>query len=311
MQIAVLHLLSLAAHGRVLLRGRQLAALPAEVDMPPHVESMAFDHLFDDHGAIGRDTVARGAADWLRLLQRTGHTSLAAYCVPRAPASTGMPPVDSRANGPAPAHPPPADWQTAGFANGGCRWLIGASSPAGADYWESHWQLLAGPEVSEASEAPDATDAPQVQTGATWALQFSRVIRADARPPPVVLSLPMARQALLQALVAARGFATAQALPGFAEVFGQAHGLLLGHGEPPADTLCGAPLPSDARRLAAAAQAAWVFGGMGSWNDQGFEGAAQASFEQVSAELYGCLCQALAAAANAAAAPAWWRRWLG
>ena len=45
-----------------------------------------------------------------------------------------------------------------------------------------------------------------------------------------------------------------------------------------------APLP--AAQLLGAAQSAWVFGGMGSWNDLGFEGEDQALYDRLSEELY-------------------------
>ncbi|MCC6989411.1 MAG: hypothetical protein IT181_10455 [Acidobacteria bacterium] len=57
----------------------------------------------------------------------------------------------------------------------------------------------------------------------------------------------------------------------------------------------------DSLRLLAAARAAWVFGGMGSWNDQGFEGETQAQYEQLSDDLYRLLNTAIVTAANAGA----------
>ncbi|MBW3624663.1 MAG: hypothetical protein KY468_14755 [Armatimonadetes bacterium] len=41
-----------------------------------------------------------------------------------------------------------------------------------------------------------------------------------------------------------------------------------------------------ARQLLATATQAYVFGGMGSWNDIGFEGSLQREYEKVSADLY-------------------------
>jgi hypothetical protein len=62
-------------------------------------------------------------------------------------------------------------------------------------------------------------------------------------------------------------------------------------------------LPPDAsldrRQLAAAVVQAWVFGGMGSWNDGGCtDPAAQVEYERVGARLYAELLVALPAAAN-------------
>lgn len=55
----------------------------------------------------------------------------------------------------------------------------------------------------------------------------------------------------------------------------------------------------DSRRLAAMAATAWVFGGMGSWNDLGFvDQAAQTEYEQISRDLYAAVLRACVAAAN-------------
>lgn len=57
---------------------------------------------------------------------------------------------------------------------------------------------------------------------------------------------------------------------------------------------------ADSRRLADMAAAAWVFGGMGSWNDLGFaEPDRQAEYEQISRQLYAAIMRACVAAANA------------
>jgi hypothetical protein len=54
------------------------------------------------------------------------------------------------------------------------------------------------------------------------------------------------------------------------------------------------------RRLAAMAQASWVFGGMGSWNDIGFpEEAVEREFQRVSRELFAATMVALTSATNA------------
>jgi hypothetical protein len=47
-----------------------------------------------------------------------------------------------------------------------------------------------------------------------------------------------------------------------------------------------------------AAQSAWVFGGMGSWNDMGFDGADAKEYERVSEQLFSVLNEAICVAAN-------------
>jgi hypothetical protein len=46
---------------------------------------------------------------------------------------------------------------------------------------------------------------------------------------------------------------------------------------------------------------AWVFGGMGSWNDQGFDGDDDRIYRELSDHLYDLLNQGICAAANSSA----------
>ena len=50
-----------------------------------------------------------------------------------------------------------------------------------------------------------------------------------------------------------------------------------------------------------AAMSAWVFGGMGSWNDMGFEDAVtQSKYESVSESLFNVINEAIEASTNSA-----------
>jgi len=65
------------------------------------------------------------------------------------------------------------------------------------------------------------------------------------------------------------------------------------------DLIVDGSAPELAAGLLDACQSAWVFGGMGSWNDMGFEGADQAEYDRVSELLFTALNEAIQAAANA------------
>lgn len=66
------------------------------------------------------------------------------------------------------------------------------------------------------------------------------------------------------------------------------------------DILPAALYTNDARALLAACERAWVFGGMGSWNDLGFEGdEMQRRYDAISAELHAAVLGGVAAAVNA------------
>jgi len=51
-----------------------------------------------------------------------------------------------------------------------------------------------------------------------------------------------------------------------------------------------------------ACQSAWVFGGMGSWNDMSFERAEQTEYDRVSEQLFNILNETIQTAANASSA---------
>ena len=61
---------------------------------------------------------------------------------------------------------------------------------------------------------------------------------------------------------------------------------------------------ADSRRLAAMAGAAWVLGGMGSWNDLGFSDADRhREYDQVSQELFTAVMHACVASVNSEPSP--------
>lgn len=57
-------------------------------------------------------------------------------------------------------------------------------------------------------------------------------------------------------------------------------------------------LSLSARQILAACQAAWVFGGMGSWNDLAFDGQEQSRYRGLSNELFALLNMAICASVN-------------
>ena len=66
------------------------------------------------------------------------------------------------------------------------------------------------------------------------------------------------------------------------------------------DLAPGGVLTDLASALLDACQKAWVFGGMGSWNDLGFEGDSQRDYERMSESLFGAVTRAIAGAASSA-----------
>ena len=171
----------------------------------------------------------------------------------------------------------------AAFAGGAGAWLIAAHEPARTTLWKSAWELA---DVPRGSAAP-------------WDVTYSGVTVRGLIPPH-----PADLIATSHALDAALGDAIAYAIdePGLARWiawFERARAALKS-ADPEAAVLAPAIHPIGARQLVAAAQCAWVFGGMMSWNDYGApDPAKQARYAAVSAALFASVIDAILACVNA------------
>jgi hypothetical protein len=212
-------------------------------------------------------------------------------------------------------NPMAPDRMLAGFAGGGPRWLIETVSATGADVWESRWAV-------GDRNAPDRR---------IWRVTYGRIARGRAVEAAPASDLGAVAGRMREVLLAVRAFADGQPyLQGFSESFSRAIADLDGGAPGPADLPFGPDgfLSPLARGMLRACGSAWVFGGMGSWNDIGFDTPAeQARYDEVSQALFQVINEAMAAAANstfpAVRAPepepepqskikggkAWWRPW--
>jgi len=181
----------------------------------------------------------------------------------------------------------PADRVLVGLVGGGGRWLIEAQKPGLSDLWEGRWQV------------GDRTRNDRK----IWSVTYARFAR---NLPPIqpqgLEDLERLSREFDKHLIAIEEFARAQKLDNFANLFQSARSRL--HSAPPysdqhhSDLTRPEFLPVAACKLLAACQDAWVFGGMGSWNDQGFDAATQPRYEALSEKLYQLLNQAVVVAAN-------------
>jgi hypothetical protein len=127
----------------------------------------------------------------------------------------------------------------------------------------------------------------------------------SAQVPPMATC----RQALQRSLHAAQTFAHRRDVnqAGWADVFGQALQLLDSPDPTPpyhTDLLPVHGYGLDARQIMSACIRAWVFGGMGSWNDMTFGNAAvQREYNAVSDDLYDSIKLAVVGVANSFAVP--------
>ena len=179
------------------------------------------------------------------------------------------------------------DRMLVGFVGGGGRWLVEAVKPSGSDYWEARWEVgdqhRKEQKIWQVTYGRIAVDAPSSRP----------VIEADASTVKAQLAANLSKIA---------EFGRAHDQGGFAKAFSAALAQLSAihplDGLYHTDLAPQNTLETTSAQLLAAAQAAWVFGGMGSWNDIWFEGEDQVQYEELSEELYRLLNTAILVAAN-------------
>ena len=184
------------------------------------------------------------------------------------------------------------DRMSVGFVEGGGRWLIETQQARGSDLWQARWQLVN-------KDDPDQK---------IWDATYYRIDQGRPHIPLQTKSLAALRQDLMTVLAGIEAFAARHKLEHFAGAFRKATGLL-SSANPLAETYHSdlAPttaMPLEAKQLLGAVQAAWVFGGMGTWNDLGFDGEDQQENDALSGQLFLLLNQALCSAVNASSGAA-------
>jgi hypothetical protein len=197
------------------------------------------------------------------------------------------------------------------FVGGGPRWLIETVSPGGSDFWQGR----------------TAIGDRDAQDKRIWRVTYGRIAKGQAHEAPPVPGLEEVAGRMRSVLEAIKAFADGQAyLSGFSECFARAISDLDGEDSPAPYYALGPEgfLSPLARRTLSACEHAWVFGGMGSWNDIGFDARDERDrYEAVSQALFQVINEAMAAAANSTFAepralkPAltspgkrpWWRPW--
>jgi hypothetical protein len=171
---------------------------------------------------------------------------------------------------------------SAAFAGGLPVGLL-STGTAGNRLWRAHWQV--GARVPDGAQIAIAN------------YESAPVSAGPARP-----GVGAAADGLDRTLLRAAEFAGRQQLPRWAKLFADARRRRARNESArsgPGPDLFPASWPDpDGRWLVDMAQAAWVFGGMGSWNDLGFADDAQQEYERISRELFDAVMRACVAAAN-------------
>jgi hypothetical protein len=264
----VAQLVALTCHGNAHLRGARAA-----VPFFPGNSTCAFCDRIDFAAAEGwlartERTIAATPDDWFVHLERTGANALRVLREPQN-------------------HPLAPDRMTAGFAGGGGRWMLAAANGAGFAYWSANWSVW-------------NRDAPERRI---WRVTY-RLVRTSTRPLPPDPPPADATRTLSEALVQIRDFAHDHHCDPFTARFDDAIAALSGSGARHGyhrDLAGESQLSEASLALLDAAQSASVFGGMGSWNDLGFDDADAGEYERVSAALFDALNVAICAAANESA----------
>jgi hypothetical protein len=178
------------------------------------------------------------------------------------------------------------DHKLAGFVGGGGTWLIEAIFNKHSDFYANNWTVT----------NKDAVDKR------IWSIKYGNT----AWDQPIVdqqFDLLEAKSELAAALSNITAFANKHQLNNWADVFNRAKGALESN-EPSAgfyhtDLVVTENYSLLARQVLFAAGLAWVFGGMGSWNDLGFDNEEEnKTYDELSVALYAAINKGVVAAIN-------------
>jgi hypothetical protein len=179
-----------------------------------------------------------------------------------------------------------SDRMSAGFVGGGGNWAIEVLLPKDtSELWMARW---------------DVGDQKAVDRR-IWRVTYGRVSTGKtlhASAPDLTTPLRELREALTDV----RTFSAQHKLDGFTKWFDDALDTIESKGVKRhgyhQDLAPNGMLSAEASTLLDACQKAWVFGGMGSWNDMGFEGEDQKTYDRVSERLFQAVTTAIEQAAT-------------
>lgn len=178
------------------------------------------------------------------------------------------------------------DHKLAGFVGGGGSWLIEAIYDTYSNYWANRW------EVTEQEAADNRIWT--VSYGLTVSKQAINNMQFDEED---------LKEELRQTLIEIADFAYKKDLENWGEMFDKSKEIL--DSSTPEESYYHQDLITfenyscSAKQLIFAASSAWVFGGMGSWNDLGFQNAEDNEmYDRLSGQLYSIINEAILAGVN-------------
>ncbi len=179
-----------------------------------------------------------------------------------------------------------SDRMSAGFVHGGGTWALEVVLPKDrSDYWIARWNVWD-------QDAPDQR---------IWRVTYARV-SSGASTGCGTPDLDEVRARLTQALRDVHSFSTKHDCGGFTQCFADALDTLDSEGQNlhgyHKDLAPDGVISQAAHAVLDACQKSSVFGGMGSWNDMGFDGEEGKEYERVSERLFEAVNHAISAGAN-------------
>jgi|SRR5262245_27706557 len=180
-------------------------------------------------------------------------------------------------------NPEISDRMSAGFVGGGGIWALGVRFRGTTEYWMSRWEM-------------SNQDDPDKQI---WRVTYGRVGRQAGIFLPGLGKIAV-RSDFISALLQIRAFSEKHNCD-FTGFFSRALKSLKENSsehEYHNDLWVPGTLSESSQAILDAAQSAWVFGGMGSWNDMMFNGDEEREYERVSEQLFSALIGAICFAAN-------------
>jgi hypothetical protein len=214
------------------------------------------------------EPVAKNPNDWFLRVKTQGARAL---CITRTPQNL----------------PQIADRMSAGFVGGGGSWALEVLFPEQkSEAWMAQWEVWD-------QKAPERR---------IWRVIYRHVSTYQT----AIIEVPdigLAERELLKALCEIHMFAAKNNCGGFTECFANAIDSLNARQSHAyhKDLAPAGFLSEIATSVLDACQSAWVFGGMGSWNDMGFDGEITKEYDRVSEQLYTTLTKAICVATNTTA----------
>ncbi|MCU0847547.1 MAG: hypothetical protein MUD12_06635 [Spirochaetes bacterium] len=180
------------------------------------------------------------------------------------------------------------DRNLAGFVGGGGRWLVEAKKDNGSDFYEGTWKV---------------TD-PNNINKKIWSVSYGRIVANLDSNADCSADLKQVKNKLIKDLNEILIFAKENDLSYFSGCFENGLDCLTSNDPFGNDAVYHKDLIPDgylcveAVQILAACHVSWVFGGMGSWNDMGFEGEKQNVYENVSGNLFNDINIGIVSAVN-------------